>query len=177
MAEHITRHAVATHLGVAAKGAVEVASAGTSGWGGKQMEPFATRALASHGIVPEGFSARELSLGDIERADLVLGAAREHRAAAVKLLPNAAPRTYTLRQFARLMDLVSATDLPADVAERGRALVEQAARGRGFAPADRPGDDDVRDPFGRSERSFEQCFVDIETALRRPLALLLGTDG
>ena len=127
MAEHLTRLALAER----GLSGVEVSSAGTWGHDGSPMEPHALSTLAEYGVDGSAFRARELVAEHVVAADLVLGATREHRAAAVVLHPRAATRTFTLRELARLCEQVDPRELPdGDVAERGRALVALAARAR-----------------------------------------------
>src|SRR4051812_14277854 len=112
-----------------------VESAGTWGHTGSSMEPYALTTLSSYDVDGSAFTARELVAEHVVAADLVLGATREHRAAAVVLHPRAAARTFTLREFARLVGEVDPASLPADdPVERARALVVAAGPDRGPVP-------------------------------------------
>ena len=134
MAEHLMRMGLQQRLGADADRFV-IESAGTWGHTGSQMEQYAMSTLASYDVDGSGFSARELVAEHVVAADLVLGATREHRAAAVVLHPRAAARTFTLREFARLAGAVDRTSLPSgDVEERARALVKAASQ-RSFVQA------------------------------------------
>ncbi|MDX6201938.1 MAG: low molecular weight protein-tyrosine phosphatase [Frankiales bacterium] len=172
MAERLAAAALATRLGADAS-RVLVHSAGTWGHEGSPMEPFALDTLARLGLDAESsgaFRARELTAEMVQSADLVLVASREHRAAVVTLVPRAASRTFTLREFGRLSSGVVAAALPADPVERGRALVAAAAGRRGLTPAG-PEGDDLADPYGAPARAFEHCAADIVELLRAPLDL------
>ncbi len=174
MAERLTRAGLAARLGVAAD-RVLVESAGTWGHTGSPMEPEAEATLRSYGVDGADFRARELVAEHVVAADLVLGATREHRAAAVVLQPRAAARTFTLREFARLTAAVEPGSLPAgDVVERGRALVRAAAGRRGLAPPGRPSDDDLADPYHAPLSSFATCAALVHQTLQGPLDLLAG---
>lgn len=152
---------------------VEVTSAGTWGHSGSPMEPHALTTLAEYGVDGEDFRARELVAEHVVAADLVLAATREHRAAAVVLQPRAAARTFTLREFARLVAAVDPAQLPfGDVAESGRALVRLAAAQRGLVPPDSPRDDDLSDPYHAPASQFARCAALVEQALARPLDVL-----
>jgi protein-tyrosine phosphatase len=154
----------------------EVSSAGTWGHTGSPMEPYALSTLAEHGIDGSPFRARELVGEHVATADLVLTATREHRAAAVTFVPRAAARTFTLREFARLVSAVQPADLgDVPLPERGRALVRAAAANRGLFPPDHPDDDDLSDPYHAPASQFVRCAGVIERALARPLDLLAGT--
>ena len=108
-------------------------------------------------------------------ADLVLGATRDHRAAAVVLHPRAAPRTFTLREFARLAAAVDPATLPSgDPVARARALVAAAAALRASVPPARPRDDDLADPYHAPASAFAACAALVRSALDGPLDLVAG---
>ncbi|MDQ1711517.1 MAG: low molecular weight protein-tyrosine phosphatase [Frankiaceae bacterium] len=149
-----------------------VHSAGTYGLEGYPIEPGAARPLQDLGIAYDAFRARRLTAEQVEGADLVLVATREHRTAVVTLVPSALPRTFTLREFARLVEHVEG--LPGDdLAERGRALVAAAAaqRGRVWVP---PEADDIDDPYGLGPKAYDRAAAEIAEALRLPLERLAG---
>jgi protein-tyrosine phosphatase len=159
----------------AAAGDVVVRSAGTWGLEGSEMEPFAATALRALGGDDGGFRARELAAEMVSEADLVLCATRDHRAAAVGMVPRAAARTFTVREFDRLCSMVDDADLPAGpLPERAAALVRAAASRRGLVPPEYPGDDDLPDPIGAPASVFSTSAQRIATALRRPMNLLAG---
>ncbi len=175
MAELLTRHGLAQRLGPQASAFV-VRSAGTWGHTGSPMEDFALSSLAAYGVAGEAFRARELEPTHVVGADLVLTATREHRAAAVVMHPRGAARTFTLREFARLLAPVAGADLPdADPVSRAQALVRAAAGNRGrVPPPESVDDDDLEDPYHAPESAFRTCAELIEATLRRPLDLIAG---
>ena len=144
-----------------------VHSAGTYGLDGYGIEPGAARELTTRGIDSDAFRARRITEEMVQRADLILTATREHRSAVVTLEPRALARTFTMREFARLLDAVEPAADPREVVARAAAV-----RGR-RAPA-RPEDDDVADPYGRGAAAYERAAVEIAEALRRPLEVLAG---
>jgi protein-tyrosine phosphatase len=154
---------------------VAVRSAGTWGLEGSEMEAFAATALRALGGDDADFRARELDAEMVAEADLVLCATREHRAAAVAMVPRAAARTFTVREFDRLCSVLQATDLPtSSLPERAEALVRAVAASRGLVRPEQPGDDDLPDPIGAPASVFTTSARSIEAALRRPLDLLAG---
>ncbi|MBK5308180.1 MAG: protein-tyrosine-phosphatase [Frankiaceae bacterium] len=174
LAEHLMRDGLRTRLGDAADRFV-VESAGTWGHTGSPMETYALSTLATYALDGSAFSARELVAEHVVAADLILGATREHRAAAVVLHPRAAARTFTLREFARLTAGVDPTALPSgDAVERARALVVAAAANRGLVPPERPRDDDVDDPYQAPASAFATCGALVHATLQGPLDLLGG---
>jgi protein-tyrosine phosphatase len=192
MAQVLLTHRLRARLGAdLADAAVEVTSAGTYGLVGHPIEAAALDVLSSYGVEPDPFAARELTGSHVTESDLILGATREHRAAAVTLVPRAAGRTFTLREFARLAaavdqnsvgrEIVQAGSGPAEVAdraeavaERARAVVEAAARNRGYVRADSPADDDVADPYRRAASAFELAGRHISAAVDTIVDCLLG---
>ncbi len=174
MGEHLMREGLRTRLGAAADAFV-IESAGTWGHAGAPMEPFALSVLASYGHDGSPFRAREL-VAELEAgADLVLGATREHRAAAVVLQPRAARKTFTLREFDRLLTGVDPAGLPTgDLVERAQAVVVGAASQRGLVRADRPEDDDLVDPYQAPESAFVACAALVDSSLARMLGLFAG---
>jgi protein-tyrosine phosphatase len=174
IAERLTRAGLESRVGADAERFL-VESAGTWGHSGSAMEPHALSTLASYGVDGHGFRARELVAEHVVAADLILGATREHRAAAVVLHPRAASRTFTLREFARLVAAVDPRQLPSgDPVERARALVKAAAAGRGMAPPRSPRDDDLDDPYQAPASAFTVCADLVASTLRGPLDLLAG---
>ena len=152
-----------------------VSSAGTYGLAGHPIEAAALRVLASYGVEPEAFAAREMAADHVEEADLVLCATREHRTAVVTIVPAAAGRTFTLREFARL---VAAVDVPAepgtDPADVARAVVRAAAGQRGSIRPPRPADDDVADPYRRADEAFARAGQEIAAAVDVAVHALTG---
>ena len=174
LAEHLMREGLRKRLGDEADRFV-IESAGTWGHTGSPMEAHALSTLASYEVDGSAFGARELVAEHVVAADLILGATREHRAAAVVLHPRAAARTFTLREFARLTAAVDPSSLPtADPVERARALVAAAAGNRGLVPPQRPRDDDVDDPYQAPASAFTACGALIHETLQGPLDLLGG---
>lgn len=143
---------------------VTVSSAGTMAVDDDAM-PDQARALArSFGLEPDEHRARFLFERDVRGADLVVALAREHRRAVVSMHPRASRYTFTLREAERLArdvtDAQLAEALPSGgstVAERLRATVALLASRRGSveAPGD-PSDDDVVDPYRRSDETFAE---------------------
>ena len=130
--------------------AFRVTSAGTAARAGTPMDPVAVALLAGLGGDPHDAVASRLTVELVENADLVLGAATEHRDAAVRLSPVwALRRAFTLREFARLLRAEDAAGV-AGPAERAAVLVRGAWARRGRVG--RAEDDDVADPYGAPVR-------------------------
>jgi protein-tyrosine phosphatase len=180
---------LATRLREAAgvDGLVRSHSVGTGGWHvGQRMNPPAARQVSARGGDPDTFRARQLEIAHLKDSDLVLTATAEQVEYVLELAPDAAPHTFVLGEFGRLIgpsgrerDRAAAID-PAElppyaptveaVAARGRALVAAADKVRDGAWP-RPGDD-LDDPYGRSDAFFGRTADQIEDALT-PLVRLL----
>ena len=97
-------------------------------------------------------------------ADLTLTMTRDHRRDVLHGAPRALARTFTVREAARLLDLIGDVAPEGDdVVERGRRLVAcmAAARSRRHSGAD----DDIRDPVGLPVEVHEEVGVAIAEAL------------
>ena len=152
-------------------------SAGTGGWHeGEEMNPPAARQVRSRGGSDDGFSARKLRGDFIDSADLVLTATADQYDYVVALRPEAAPRTFVLGEFGRLLSSVDSSGLPPAKAEaeavhaRGVALVAAVDAARNGEPA-KP-TDDLDDPWGRGDQTFIRIGDEIEDTVV-PLATLL----
>ncbi len=116
----------------------EVASAGVQGWDAAPVDSMVVLELERLGARAEGFSSRALTDDLVENADLILTATREHRSELLGRHPGALRRTFTLREFAELVENMVGMTSPAE-------LVALAYRHRSEA-----GDDlDLPDPFRR----------------------------
>ena len=146
---------------------VSVSSAGTHALVGHPIsEPMAALLLDS-GAESDAFEAQLLSAQMIKQADLVLAMTRAQRGIVVELWPAAVRRTFTLREFARLLDWVDPAALPAGTpAERLRAAIPLAASERGREQTT-PDDDDVIDPFRLSTAVYAESFAQIRSAVDR----------
>lgn len=167
LAECLLRGLLAT-----AGDAIHVSSAGTAAVSGTAMAGEAASVIAGRGVGSGGSVPRRLTAELVESSDLVLGAATEHREAAVRLSPVwALSRAFSLREFARLVRAKDAAGV-VNPAARLAALVEGAAARRGAAGSDAV-DDDVQDPLGASAVEVRECVARIEAAVERIATVLL----
>jgi protein-tyrosine phosphatase len=180
--ERLTRHALAHRLGDPATGGLVVESAGTWGHEGAPMEAHAATVLADFGADPGGFIGRELLDEHVIRADLVLTATRDHRAQVISMGHSAGLRTFTLKEFTRLVRAIDPATLPdprrtGDMVERARALVRAAAALRGWLLAPNAEADEVHDPYGAPITFFRSIGAEIDQALDPVLTALTGVPG
>ncbi|GAA0034252.1 MULTISPECIES: arsenate reductase/protein-tyrosine-phosphatase family protein [Brevibacterium] len=134
-----------------------VSSAGTNAMADDTVPPEIARIADRHGFTLEGFRAERLDPRHIRDADLVLTMERAQRSMVVQMAPGALKRTFTLREFARILPLVPPEDSSSPI-ERWQSVAALAQRYRRRAPGD-GGDDDVVDPIGRSE-AVHQTMLD-----------------
>jgi protein-tyrosine phosphatase len=168
MAEGLLAHALA-----GTRPDISVRSAGTLAATGEPMERFAASQLERLSAPLPGFLTQPLTELLVVEADLVLTAARDHRATVVRLVPEAASRSFTLGEISRLL-----TDVPpGERALSPTRLAAVAAARRGKVKLSIPEDDDLADPYGRSRLAFARCAEDIRRLLSAPVAALTGRLG
>ncbi|MEU7722671.1 protein-tyrosine-phosphatase [Streptomyces luteogriseus] len=174
--ERLTRHAVRERLGILGGGLI-VESAGTWGHEGAPMESHAETVLADFGADASGFTGRELLDEHVIRADLVLTATRDHRAQVISMGHSAGLRTFTLKEFTRLVKAIDPATLPSleeGVVVRARALVRAAAALRGWLLAPTAEADEVYDPYGAPLTFFRSIGDEIHQALDPVVTALTG---
>jgi protein-tyrosine phosphatase len=175
--ERLTRHLVTDRLGAFLGGGLVVESAGTWGHEGAPMEANAEAVLADFGADASGFVGRELLDEHVIRADLVLTATRDHRQQVISMGHSAGLRTFTLKEFTRLVRAIDQATLPPTsegVVIRARALVRAAAALRGWLLAPTAEADEVYDPYGAPLPFFQSIGVEIHEALDPVVTALTG---
>ncbi|MEO3749658.1 protein-tyrosine-phosphatase [Streptomyces sp. B6B3] len=175
--ERLTRQALAERLG--GHPGLVVESAGTWGHEGAPMEEHAAQVLAEYGADADGFVGRELLDEHVVQADLVLTATRDHRAQVISMGHDAGLRTFTLKEFTRLVRAIDAATLPAaespdGLVQRARTLSRAAAALRGWLLAPSPEADEVPDPYGAPIPYFRSIGEDIRGALDPVVTALTG---
>jgi protein-tyrosine phosphatase len=119
---------------------VAVHSAGTHALVGAGIDDSTSQVLARLGFDPSIHRGMQFQPPMARAADLVLTAAREHRDLVISETPAAYRRTFTMKEFARLVHAIPAGTEPGDVVEAAhlaRPLV-------GPVPAT---EDNIPDPF------------------------------
>jgi len=168
IAEGILRDELQRRLG---DDAPRVISAGIAGWDDAPATPEAVEAARERGTDISGHVARRLTRGDIERADLILCMAGEHRDEAIHSVPRASAKTFTLKELVRLLETRPAEAAGAlSWSERVRAAHE--LRQSGF-PGN-PNDEDIADPLGLPLESYRAVAWEIDEWMQRLVEGLLG---
>ncbi|MDN3905247.1 low molecular weight phosphatase family protein [Arthrobacter sp. YD2] len=151
-----------------APGEFSVTSAGTGALVGADIEPHVAGFVNIFGGDPTGFTARQLTEAILPEQDLVLALTRGHRSSVVGLAPGLLRRTFTLRELARLLPLVDA-DPGAPSKERWQQGLARALMLRSVHPAG-PQEDDVVDPYRRSDAVYQQMLRQLTPAVNELLA-------
>lgn len=164
-AEQLLRARLPLALPGAGPSTIEVTSAGTMALDGDAMEPRAAEQAQRLGVGDTAaHRARHLRAAQLESADLVLGLAREHRSEAVRMVPRANARTFTLIEFARIVEMLAAGEAAHSIAPLGddgvaaflRRVVDAAGPTRGQLPRTASMGIDVDDPYGRSAETYRR---------------------
>ena len=167
MAEGFLRRALERRLDVAAPA---VGSAGTIVIDGAPAMPESIEAARERGVDIRSHAARLLTHELIDDADLVVTMAAEHRDAVRRLVSGAAPRTFTLKELTRVLEVTRAHDPD----ERLDARVGEAAAARaGGAPANRF-DEDVVDPLGMPLDTYRAIAWELDEWIDRLVIALYG---
>jgi protein-tyrosine phosphatase len=91
-------------------GGFRVRSAGTMAMVGHPIQPLSAEIIARYGGNPEPFAARQLTAKILRDTDLVLTMSTEHRGEVLKLDPSLLKRTFTIREFARMLDVLEESE-------------------------------------------------------------------
>jgi len=129
-----------------------VTTSGTHVIEGMPMSWRTADAIRSLGLEPPQHRSRQATVDELDRADLVIAAARDHVAWMRRVHPGAAPRTATLKRLAR--------DLPDDerpFAERVAALALETVELEPW--------EDVLDPAGGDVDVFVDTAAEIAEAI------------
>jgi protein-tyrosine phosphatase len=156
---------------------VSVSSAGTHALVGYPISEPMARLLRSSGVEDGAFAARRLTEKLVKEADLVLALTRAQRSLVVDLWPRAVRCTFTLREFARLLQHVDPSALhDGTPGERLRIAMPLIVATRGLVRTSAE-DDDVIDPYRLSDEVYATSFADIAGAVKTIAAALIPGDA
>lgn len=138
-------------------------SAGTRAEIGKSTSPESVNSASTRGIEPFNVVARQLTQSMVSSSELILTATKEHRGDVVRLVAGANRKTFTLKEFARILEFLDAENEHLEEDDRTAMksssnlaeIVSLASQYRGFAPPAFDGDEIV-DPWGRSSEVFDK---------------------
>ncbi|MFP5365877.1 low molecular weight phosphatase family protein [Pseudarthrobacter phenanthrenivorans] len=167
-------------------GGFHVSSAGTRAMAGDPMQPISADIVRTFGGDPDNFAARQLTPKILRGVDLVLTMTSAHRGEVLQLDASLLKRTFTIREFARMLDVLdqraadAAGDAPAAAPagknndDGGRLAANTAfwkglpARAAGVRhlslPAD-SADNDIVDPYRRAPEVYRQMEDELAPAI------------
>lgn len=160
LAEHLFRRSLQRRIGRGALSEWRFWSAGVHVRPATSVDPLVVRVLAERGIEVGLQTTRQVSAEQLERADLVLTAGREHRTALAAINPGAVRRLMTLRQFARHCEAGRSVAGPAQLT--GGSLLRLATLGQGRVQPVTAEQDLIDDPVGQGIEAFRRCADEIE---------------
>lgn len=151
-------------------GVFHVRSAGTQAMVGDPIQPSSASIIRSYGGNAEGFVARQLTPAMLREADLVLAMTSKHRGEVTQMDATLLRRTFTIREFARMVTVLDRQDSPstaeaADPAGMWRSLPVRAASVRHLALAEHQSANDVADPYRRGEEAYRQMEDELAPAI------------
>lgn len=149
-------------------GAFMVRSAGTRAMVGDPIQPPSADIIRTYGGTPDNFAARLLTPKILRESDLVLAMTAKHRGAVMQMDASLLKRTFTIREFARMLQALEQRDAPSDVVDLPafwRELPARAASVRHLALAPDAADNDVVDPYRRSQELYDQMEDELAPAI------------
>jgi protein-tyrosine-phosphatase len=171
LAEGFLRAALEGRLGGSAP---TVSSAGTAGWAGSPAMAESVAAAAERGVDISGHRGRALHPDDVSDADLIVGMSAEHRDAVVRLVPEAAGRTFTLKELVRVLDALPGVERTASPADALAKRLAEADRLRRSGFEGNRHDEDVVDPLGMPLDSYRAVAWELDEWSRRLADGLFG---
>ncbi|MHA7239326.1 arsenate reductase/protein-tyrosine-phosphatase family protein [Arthrobacter sp. TMS1-12-1] len=140
-----------------------VESAGTNALVGNAIDPRVAGFVRVLGGNADQFAARQLSPQILQGQDLVLALTREHRSRIVEMSPIMLRKTFTLRELARLLPRIAIEDA-LQGPDRWSATPPKALRVRSIH-AGPPEEDDVVDPYGRTDDVYRRMLDQLNPAI------------
>jgi glycine hydroxymethyltransferase len=154
--------------------AIEVTSAGVSGWEGSSATAEAVEALQERDIDISDHRARLLTRDMVDSADLILAMAAEHRDSIVRVSPSAAGRAFTLKELVDLLDHRRVPQVEDADSSHMRSAVESIDALRATSHTDDLMDEDVADPLGLGIEAFRAAAWEIGELSERLVGGLFG---
>ena len=176
LAEQLMR-SEATRLGLSEAFVFE--SAGVAAEVGRDVHSQTQASMARFGHFAQPHQARQLTKDMLAHADLVLTATAEHRAFVAHQNVKANRYTFTCKEFLRVANFIKSDhsnlsesdQLALSALGSASDFVSVAAKFRGYAP--RPeSNEDIVDPWGLSDATFDAVTQEIDLIAKETIALL-----
>jgi protein-tyrosine phosphatase len=158
-------------------GAFEVRSAGTRAMVGDPIQPLSADIVRMYGGTDKAFAARQLTAKILRDTDIVLTMTSKHRGEVLQLDASLLKRTFTIREFARMLEALEERDAAAPTAEKApgekasdagtlwRGLSARLASVRHLALAADSADNEVIDPYKRDPEVYRQMEDELAPAI------------
>ncbi|KQR65615.1 protein tyrosine phosphatase [Arthrobacter sp. Leaf337] len=159
-------------------GGFEVRSAGTRAMVGSPIQPLSADIVNMYGGTDKGFAARQLTPKILRDTDIVLTMTSKHRGEVLQLDASLLKRTFTIREFARMLEALEERDAAAGEASRNegnnkapdagtlwRGLPARLASVRHLALAADSADNEVIDPYKRGPEVYRQMEDELAPAI------------
>lgn len=154
-------------------GGFEVRSAGTRAMVGSPIQPLSADIIRTYGGTPDDFAARQLTQKILREADLVLTMSSSHRGEVLQLDASLLKRTFTIREFARMVTALEergdASTSDSNYAKLWRELPARASSVRHLVLAAEASDNDVADPYKRGPEAYQRMEDELAPAILRIL--------
>jgi protein-tyrosine-phosphatase len=134
---------------------IDVRSTGTHAWEGRAATWDGRRVMAELECPIEEHRTLALTGRLVDWADLILGLSTEHVAEVTRLYPQAGGRTFTLKEFVRLLPALP----PFEDTKSWLSAASEAQRETGSGDMD---DYDVDDPFGERQEAYRRVANEIK---------------
>lgn len=153
---------------------VRIHSAGIRGLGGHAAMPEMQEEATARGLDLSRHVGRGVSAASLVEPDLVLAMTAAQRDHLISLAPAAASRTFTLKEFADLVDEIDPPGAARSLPEQVREVVARADRAR---RSESGPDHDVADPYGAGRAVYRRIAGEIENAVERVARALFSGYG
>ena len=153
-------------------GGFEVRSAGTRAMVGHPIQPLSADIVRMYGGTDQDFAARQLNPKVLRGTDIVLTMTSQHRGEVLQLDASMLKRTFTIREFARMLEALEKRDAAGeangkavDAGTLWRGLPARLASVRHLALAADSSDNEVIDPYKRSAEVYRQMEDELAPAI------------
>lgn len=163
-------------------GGFEVRSAGTRAMVGSPIQPLSADIVRMYGGTDKAFAARQLTAKILRDTDIVLTMTSKHRGEVLQLDASLLKRTFTIREFARMLEALEERDAASseaaaasaekapsakasDAGTLWRGLSARLASVRHLALAADSADNEVIDPYKRGPEVYRQMEDELAPAI------------
>lgn len=153
-------------------GGFEVRSAGTRAMVGDPVQPLSADIIRTYGGTAQDFVSRQLTQKILRETDIVLTMTSKHRGEVLQLDASLLKRTFTIREFARMLEALEERDASGDPGGKApdagalwRGLSARLASVRHLALAADAADNEVVDPYRRGPEVYNQMEDELAPAI------------